>query len=745
MIQRVGSESGAKTGVTSMADKRGWLALGGILCITFGLLLWGGREIWRQAPPIPEAVVDAGGNTLFTGDQIREGQNVWQSMGGQQVGSIWGHGAYVAPDWSADRLHREAVALAAQGLAPEEVKRILRENGYDPATGRLHVGAARLHAMRTAGEHYRALFGGAPELSRLRSAYALRDTSVADAARLTSLDAFLFWAAWACAAERPGQTVSYSNNWPHEPLAGNEPAASILLWSMASILALLTGIGLLVWWHARSGSGEVALIPMEDPLRNAILTPSMRASLIYFGIVSLLMVIQVTLGGVVAHYGVEGNGFYGLAVQKWIPYAVGRTWHVQLGIFWIATSWLATGLFLAPLVGGREPKGQALGVHILLGALVVVVFGSFAGEWLGVMQKLGLLQNFWFGHQGYEYVDLGRFWQILLLGGLCFWFGLVLRGLAPAFRTHPEGRSLLWLYTLSAGAIGLFYAAGLMWGRQTHLAMAEYWRWWVVHLWVEGFFEVFATAAIGFLFARLGLIRPGSAGRAALASTAIFLGGGVVGTFHHLYFTGTPTSVLALGAMFSALEVVPLCMVGFEAAATTRHLALPWMKRWKWPVRFFQAVAFWNFVGAGLFGFLINPPIALYYMQGLNLTPVHGHTALFGVYGFLGLAFALFCLRAAWPGELPERAIAWSFRGLNCGLGLMVMLSLLPIGVLQTSESITRGLWSARSAEFLGSPTITALKWMRIPGDVVFGTALLLLAAVFIQLLYRILSRKEAL
>jgi len=725
-----------------MTDKRGWTILGIVTAVTFAVLLWGGNEIWRQAPPIPERVVAHDGTVLYTGAQIREGQNVWQSTGGQELGSVWGHGAYVAPDWSADRLHREAVELVGQKSTSDSVVRMLRDNGYDAATGVLTLPDARARAARIAGAHYRDLFGGAASEGPLRKAYAMRDTSVSDTAKLASLDAFLFWASWACAAERPGSNVSYSNNWPHEPLAGNVPTSSILLWSMASILVLLAGVAGLVWWHASSKDGEAHQIPSSDPLRGLKLTPSMKASLLYFGIVSLLMVVQVALGGVVAHYGVEGNGFYGLDVAKYLPYGVGRTWHVQLGIFWIATSWLATGLFLAPAVAGREPKGQALGVHILLGALVVVVFGSLAGEWMGVMQKMGLDVNFWFGHQGYEYVDLGRFWQILLFGGLLFWFFLVMRGMAPAFK-QPEGKSLLWLFSLSAGAIGMFYGAGLMWGQHTHLSMAEYWRWWVVHLWVEGFFEVFATAAIGFLFAKMGLVSPKSAGRAAVLATAVFLGGGILGTFHHLYFTGTPMSVVALGSIFSALEIVPLTLVGFEAAATVRHMEIAWMRRWKWPVHFFLAVSFWNFVGAGLFGFLINPPIALYYMQGLNLTPVHGHTALFGVYGFLGLAFVLFCLRAAWDGDLPEKPLRWSFWGLNIGLAAMVLLSLLPIGILQTAESIDTGLWSARSAAFLNTPLMTTLKWMRVPGDIVFGLSLLLLAAVITTLVAKILARKE--
>jgi len=253
--------------------------------------------------------------------------------------------------------------------------------------------------------------------------------------------------------------------------------------------------------------------------------------------------------------------------------------------------------------------------------------------------------------------------------------------------------------------------------------MAEYWRWWVVHLWVEGFFEVFATVVIAFLFTRMGLVRVASATAAVLFSTVIFLLGGILGTMHHLYFSGTPTAVLALGATFSALEIVPLVLIGFEAYENLTHIrARNWVTAYRWPILFFVAVAFWNLVGAGLFGFLINPPIALYYMQGLNTTPVHGHTALFGVYGMLGIGLMLFCLRAmdrqaAWKTKL----LAFSFWSINAGLVLMVVLSLLPIGLLQTMASIEHGMWFARSADFLQTSLMANLRWLRVIGDVIFA------------------------
>jgi nitric oxide reductase large subunit len=198
---------------------------------------------------------------------------------------------------------------------------------------------------------------------------------------------------------------------------------------------------------------------------------------------------------------------------------------------------------------------------------------------------------------------------------------------------------------LSALCIGGFYATSLTWGQQTHYAMIEYWRWWLVHLWVEGFFEVFATAVIALLFTRLGLIRAATANSAIILETIVFLFGGILGTLHHLYFTGTPTSVIAIGAMFSALEVVPLAMIGVEAWRNYQRSKAPWVQAYKWPILCFIAVGFWNVVGAGLLGFTINTPIALYYMQGLNMTAAHGHAALFGVYGMLGIGLLLFCLR----------------------------------------------------------------------------------------------------
>jgi nitric oxide reductase subunit B len=139
-------------------------------------------------------------------------------------------------------------------------------------------------------------------------------------------------------------------------------------------------------------------------------------------------------------------------------------------------------------------------------------------------------------------------------------------------------------------------------------------------------------------------------------------------------------------------------------------------------VHVFSAVLFWNLVGAGLFGFLINPPIALYYMQGLNTTANHGHAALFGVYGMLGLGLTLYCMRGLTDVSIwSQKSLKIAFWSLNIGIAMMTLLSLLPQGILQTYASVEHGYAYARSAEFIHSPIMQALVWARVPGDVVFS------------------------
>ncbi len=717
--------------------KKLWIAFALVMGVSFSVLGWIGTRIYEERPPLPVHVVTTAGEALFPDGAIERGQNVWQSMGGMEVGSIWGHGSYVAPDWTADWLHRELTFVLGEWSQKEygkdfsflraedkarlrgRLEQMYRANTYNAATGTITVDSIRARAFASGLQHYSEVFlnGNAD--------YSIPAGTIRSEDRLRDMAAFFFWTAWASSTNRPGENLTYTHNWPHESLVGNEPSGDMVMWTGVSIIMLLAGICALVWWEAARQSKEPSLdLPRTDPLGAWKATPSQKATLKYFWTVSALILVQMLMGVVTAHYGVEGNGFYGFDLAKILPYAVTRTWHVQLGLLWIATAWLAAGLFIGPLVSGHEPKHQKLGVNILFGALLFIVVGSLTGEWLSIQNKLSDSTAFLWGHQGYEYIDLGRGWQWLLFIGLLLWLFLTLRPIIPTLRQPGEKTPhLLWLFAISSAAIGLFYGAGLTWGQHTNLTIVEYWRWWVVHLWVEGFFEVFATTVIAFVFARLGLIHVSTATRAALLSTSIYLAGGIIGTCHHLYFSGTPPVALAWGSVFSALEVVPLTLVAFPAIDELRRSRLTaWAERYRWPVYFFLAVAFWNMVGAGLFGFMINPPIALYYMQGLNTTPLHGHAALFGVYGLLGMGLMLICLRAMKPALVwREGQLRFAFWAMNLGLFLMCVGSLLPVGLLQTWASVDQGYWYARSSEFLHTPLMQTLRWMRVPGDTTFG------------------------
>lgn len=739
-----------------------WLMFAGLLVVMFGVLLLIGGRAFQMAPPMPKQVVSsAGGPAIFSQGDIEHGRDVWRRLGGMELGSVWGHGSYLAPDWTADVLHREAMAMLSAEEdfvtlpAHERAARIaalsarIRVNTYDEETGLIEVSPRRAQAIEHIIKHYTALLGGTgdgPEFAELRESFAIPEAPLGPNpdSDVRALAAWWWWTAWAASTERPDDTVTYTNNWPHEPLVGNRPTASTFIWSFISVVLLIAGIGALCWFFLRERDEWQTDLeprkgyPEENPIESMQPTASMLGVRKYIWIVAFLFAVQILLGAVTAHYAVEGQDFYGFPLSEIAPYALTRTWHIQLAVLWIATAWLGAGLYLAPLIAGREPPLQRLGVDLLWVALLIAVVGSLAGEWFTLTGRLtdpGLV--YWFGHQGYEYLDMGRFWQLLIFAGLLIWFALMARCLIPAIRQPRADRHLLLLLLFSSAGIGLLFGAGFLYDRDSHLTIAEYWRWWVVHLWVEGLFEVFATAWIAWAFVHMRLLRASTAAIYVMFSAMIFLGGGVLGTFHHLYFSGTPESVMALGAVFSAFEVVPLTLIAFEAHdhwRAERHA--PWVHRYRMPLLFFMAVAFWNLVGAGVLGFLINPPLALYYLQGLMTTPTHGHAALFGVYGMLGIGLLLLCRR-----DLPKAAGAWSDRTLkwvfwlfNSGLALMVFGSLLPQGIVQAVVSFDQSYWHARSPELMQSPLMETLVWLRVPGDVLFAAGAVMLLIFLLRL-----------
>ncbi|MHB9027053.1 MAG: nitric-oxide reductase large subunit [Armatimonadota bacterium] len=721
-----------------------------VLLLGFSGLLFGGFLAFKSAAPVPKRVLSPAGEELATYASIKGGQAVHMKYGLMDYGSVLGHGAYLGPDFTALSLHLlvtnmrdyyaqqkhgsayDMLAQGAQYEIAERVKTELKLNQYDAESGILALSAGQAYAYKQVRTHYRDFFrNGLPRWAL--TANIISDSHlpgdnrayVAQGDQLTQIADFYLWTAWLSTANRPGLTHSYTNNWPYDADAGNNATFASVSWSAISVALLMFFLAIVLYIYNRYKLRMDDAYPEgEFPVTSADampLTASQRGTAKYFVIAILLFLVQAVLGGLLAHSYTTGNDFYGFDIGKILPFNIARSWHLQLAIFWIATSWMAMGLFVAPLVSGREPKWQHVLVTILFTAVVIVAVGSLIGEWAGVK---GLLGNYWFafGQQGWEYLELGRVWQILLMAGLLIWLFIVFRGMRDGLRQEKDRGGLVHMLLYSAVAIPFFFGFGFFFDPSTHLTMSDYWRWWVIHLWVEGMFEVFAVVVIAFLLVRLGLVTRRSALRAIYFMLILLLGSGIIGTGHHYYWIGAPEMWISLGAVFSALEVIPLALLLIEAWEHYRVIQAGGIDYpYKATFWFLIATAFWNLFGAGVLGFLINLPIVSYFQHGSYLTSTHGHGALMGVYGMLALALMFFCLRnVASRKGWKESWIKVGFWGLNIGLMGMILITLMPIGFLQLQESFQQGFWAARSLEFYQKPAVHFLLWLRIIPDSIF-------------------------
>jgi nitric oxide reductase subunit B len=737
-----------------------------VLIVGFSILIGLTVGAYRDAPPIPEQVIGPSGALVFTGDDVRAGQQVFLKYGLMENGTIWGHGAYLGPDFSAAYLHALGLAVgddiamtrygqsydtldaANQSSVAAEVAILLKQNHYDTQSGVLAFSQLESDTFQTQQVAWAEYFTAPNDNA------GLEPNLIHDPEEIRQLTAFFSWTAWASVADRPGHDYSYTNNFPYDPLVGNKATANAVLWSALSLIALLGGTAAVLFafgrfnflgWRGKKEHIHPQMLPGGET------TASQKGTIKFFVVVALLMLAQGLAGALIAHYRAEPGSFYGLDLSRLLPSNITRTWHLQTAIFWIATAYIAGALFLAPAVGGGEPRKQSLWVNILFGALVVVVGGSLLGEFLGINNWMGNLW-FWLGNQGWEFLDLGRIWQVLLAVGLVLWLILLIRAISPA-RRDKEKKEITSLFLYAALAIPLFYLPALFYSSTTNFTVVDTWRFWIIHLWVEGFFELFATVMVAIIFSQLGIVTNKTAARVVYLDAILFLASGIIGTGHHWYWTGQSNITLALAALFSALEVVPLTLLTLDAwdfIKLTRgkcdvcgqEVSIPH----KWTFYFLMAVGFWNFVGAGVFGFLINTPIISYYEVGTMLTPNHGHAALMGVFGMLGLALMMFAIRQVLADEQwkkVEKYIRVSFWGLNIGLALMVLLSLFPGGVLQLRDVLVNGYWHARSTAYLTGGMSKLIEWIRLPGDLIFGIVGVLPVVIAILMTYWYMKKKS--
>ncbi|MBY0378738.1 MAG: cbb3-type cytochrome c oxidase subunit I, partial [Gammaproteobacteria bacterium] len=552
---------------------------------------------------------------------------------------------------------------------------------------------------------------------------------------------FLIYSSLTTIAHRPGKNYSYTNNWPYEPSVGNTPTTNTFFWTWVSFCFVFFGFGVVLYIYHRYLNAPDVAVKTAIFAEYKPLTASQKKAGKYFIVVALILLIQIGVGAILAHYYSDRASFYGINIAAYLPFNFLRDVHIQTPIVWIGLSWISSALFLTPLMSGQEAKGQALLVNLLFWVTVLIVIGALLGNYLGIMGYIS--KNwFWIGNQGLSYIQLGRLWQIGFFMGLMAWSLLVFRGLWPSWQNVRSATRQFWtgkirlehLFWASTINIAVLYCFGMipLTGIEKSFTITDFWRWWVVHLWVEESFEFFAVCVTAYLLMAVGLISRRLAERTVYFEAILIFLGGIIGTGHHWYWIGTPDIWLSLGSMFSFIEVLPLVLLIIEAIE--QHSLI--RKTTDFPYRlaylYILGSAFWNFVGAGVFGGgTLNAPLINYYEHATFLTLNHAHTALFGAFGLLALGMIYFCLRyAAGKGKWSDTLGIWAFWLYNAGLILWIVLNFFPIGWAQLNAVYEHGLTYARSLDFYN--TTLLWQWLRFPGDVLFAVGALLMAIDFV-------------
>lgn len=736
-----------------------------ILVIVFSILLVGGWYIFKNEAPRPTKIVDQQGHTLVTKGELISGQAIYEKYGLTDYGSYLGNGSYLGPDYTAEALHHYLIGMRkyyAQDIyhkqlhklnhveiavVKDKVMKEIRINRYSEKEDQLVLTPGQVYGLKYLQDYYKKEFVNNPKQVGLNENMIKQfqnDDYMVAGNKIEHLSQFFFWGAWLSSTDRPGKTFSYTNNWPYDVDAGNTLPSAGILWTAISVTLLIADLAFIIYIQKRY---EFDMKPTYESERelpkievDSKITDSQRKVGKYLVVVMLLFLVQILLGELLAHYYVE-NKFFGIEIQRLFPFNIVKTWHVQLVIFWVATTWLAAGIYIVPKVLGNEPKKQGVLVDILFWALIIVVMGSMIGEWSHI---LGWIDSHWwlFGHFGWEYIELGKFWQILFIVGMVLWVIILCRGFLPAIRNkvqvNHDKRHLLTLLFVGAIAIPLFYLASLFIMPNSHVTFADYWRWWIVHLWVEGIFEAFAVVLIGFLMVNMKLTTIETTIRALYFQLILLLGTGIVGMGHHYYWQGDHSIWLALGSCFSALEVVPLCLLIWEAYTHYRlykksDIAFPY----KGTFIFLASTGLWNAIGAGALGFLINTPAVNYFEHGTQWTAAHAHGSMAGVYGMFSIAIALYVFKNITKKEFwtpkVEKWIKISCWALNVGLAGMVFVTLIPVGYIQLKDGLEDGYWHSRLTSFYEQPLVKAIMWGRMPWDIIFTVGVIILVVIFIR------------
>ncbi len=718
-----------------------------IALIMVSMLIYYTANLQKEVPPIPKEVKSESGQLLYTYDDVVVGKAFFQQFDLTDWGSMLGMGAYIGPDFTTDFVHYRAKFLydfygtelygkknvelteVERGAVKERVKQDFKKQTTLLEQTTVYTDASA--AAYKANQQYiiGLLVDGDPE--RGWRGGIIRPEEAAKIA------AFVDWGQLVASSYRPGTERTWSNNWPSEPLIDQDltfNSHKISLWEFLILWTLTIVVIYLSYEYLfKKEDGDT----LEPAIKVTSLFPSQKKLLKYIPIVAGLFVVQLFLGGYLAHLYADPTKDF-IVSQDLLPFNVIRSMHTQIAILWVAVGWLVGGLLIAPWVANRDHKYPWL-IDVLWSALLVVAVGSIIGLYMGATGQLRETW-FWLGNEGRELINLGRVWDIGLVIGLVFWFLLIISLIRKAATNNPIVSTIIW----SAFAIATLYMAGMM---PLHKIMPnytvdDYYRWWVIHLWVELTFELFAAGVIAFFTVSLGLISHKVAVKVMFFELFLISLSGTLGVGHHYFWQGLDEYWIAIGGIFSALEPLPLALMIIEAMKNKREKLYSGEQfDFGVPFMWIAGSAVLNWIGAGFLGMMINTPTISYYSHGTYLIMPHGHVALLGAFGYISIAFLYMTSRS----NALANGYVWTDKWSKIGFWTLTIGALLyaiptyMVGIHQTEVAMESGYFFARLRE-----TIEPMKgwlWVRMVPD---GMMVLGGVIVFLDLFYKTFLAKKA-
>jgi nitric oxide reductase subunit B len=718
--------------------RQAYAILIGVVIVSMIVLIWGTVKTYQHIPPLPDKFISVNNEVLFTQDNIRAGQAAFQKRNLMNFGTILGNGSYFGPDFTAeylafirdhvaDRFAGEEYGTAVAELNLEQRDKIMMHTRHN-IRGATYADQTVLVSTEWADAHLAFV-----EKYIDRFVGGDRNLGIApdllDPKRTERFAAFVAWTAWFSQKERPGSDGSYTNNWPPIPELGLTPTPTVIMWTAWMIGWVLFIALIIILAYNFIRIEPIPELPSLEEKAVKSLGFLQKLSLLLLGVCTLIFFIQTVAGGYLANAYANRVDMYGifewlgLERMEILPFQAVRTAHTAMAIIWVVGMWMSGALYAALLLGGKERPWHRIVAYMSTTVLTISIIGTLVGLYASIR---GWIDPWWWliGSEGTEYLEMGRLWRVGIAFGFVSWTAVLLSVLYSA---RVKWRPFLVLLMLSAVGITAAFFASFFYKPDSHWVIIDFWRWWVVHHWVEGIFAFFQILIIGWFLAGLKLVTSEEVTKSIYLEGIIVLMAGFLAVGHHYWWIGEPTFWIGIGSVFSTLEVLPLFLLLMSALAVMKD-KIPDIKTIHMlPLAFFLASALWQFIGSGILGLLINFPIVNYFEHGQFLTVAHAHGSFFGAFGFLAIGMMLYALRHAEPEGWNLRLLWISFWLSNIGLALMLVISTIPVGVMQLAEAVIVDYAASRSLEFYERPIIVLFNQLRAPGDflIVIGAGIL--------------------